>query len=52
MFLVRGSKLTLVLCAGRKKNISSVNMENGFVYLMVDIDLVSVRGIELELISV
>ena len=52
MFFVRGSKLTLFLCAGRKLLVFSVSMEIDLVFVMVEIDLISMWGIELDLISV
>ena len=52
LFFVRGSKWTLFFCADRKLLVFSVNMEIKLVFMMVKIDLISVSGIELELISV
>ena len=49
---VRGSRLTLFLCAGRKLLVFSVSMEIDLVFVMVEIDLISMWGIELDLISV
>ena len=46
---MRGSKLTLFLCAGRKLLVFSVNTENDLV--LVETDLISAWGIELDLIS-
>ena len=50
-FFVRGSKFTLFLCAGRKLLVFSVRMETDLVSVMVEIDLISAWGIELDLIS-
>ena len=52
MFLVRGSKLTLFLCAGRKLLVFSVTMEIDLVLVTVQFDVISVWGIESDLISV
>lgn len=49
---VRVSKLTLFLCSCRKLLVCSVSMEIDLVLVMVEIDLISAWGIELELISV
>ena len=42
MFFVRGSKLTLFLCSGRKLFVFSVSMKVDLVLVMVQIDLISV----------
>ena len=52
MFFVRGSKLTSFLCPGRKLLVFSVSMEIDLVFVMVEIDLISMCGIELDLVSV
>ena len=53
LFFVRGSKLTLFLCASKKKLVSSVSMEVDLFFVwVVQIDLISVWGIEVDLISV
>ena len=50
---MRGSKLTLILCACHKLLVFSVSMEIDLVLVMVvEKDLISVCGVELELISV
>ena len=52
-FFVRGSKLALFQCAGRKLRVFSVSMEiDVFFFMVVEIDSVSVWGIELDFISV
>ena len=52
MFFVRGSNLILFWCVGRKLLVFSVSMEIDLVFVMVEIDLISMWGIELDLISV
>ena len=50
---VRGSKLTLFLCAGRRLLILGVTVAINWVFVMViKLDLLSVWGIQLDLISV
>ena len=49
---MRGAKLTLFWCADRKLLVFSVNIEIDLLFVLVEIDLISVCGIELELISV
>ena len=44
--------MTLLLCAGRKLLVFGVSMEIDLVFEMAKIDLISVWGIELDLISV
>ena len=52
LFLVRGSKSTLFLCADRHLCVFSVSTEISLVFVIIEIDLISVWGIELDLISV
>ena len=47
-----GVKIDLVFVCGVKITCFSVNIEIDLVFVMVEIDLISVRGIELHLISV
>ena len=44
MFFVRGSKLTLYLCASRKLLVFRVSMEIDLVFVTVELDLISVWG--------
>ena len=52
MFFMRVSTLTLFMCAGRKLRVFSVSMEINLFFVMVEMDLTSVWGIELDLIQV
>ena len=52
MFFVRGSNLILFWCVGRKLLVFSVSMEIDLVFVMVEIDFVSMLGIEHDSISV
>ena len=47
-----GVKFDLVFVCGLKITVFSVSMEIDLVFVMVKIDLISVWGIELDLISV
>ena len=52
MFFVRGSKLTLFLCAGGTLLVFSVSMGFDSLFeMVVEIGLISVWGIKLDLIS-
>ena len=51
MFFVPGSNLTLFSWVCRKLLVFSVSMEIDLVFVIIEIDLISVWGIELDWIS-
>ena len=51
-FFVRGSKLTLFSWAGRKLFVFCVSYETDLVFVMVEINFISVWVMELDLLSV
>ena len=44
LLLVRGSKLTLFLCVGLTLLVFGVSIEIGLIFVMVEIDLISMWG--------